>query len=61
MNAGNAIALLFGIGFIVAAAFLYRAARRASKDRLYFRFSAYSQMAVLFFAGIVFILLGLLG
>jgi hypothetical protein len=61
MNPGNVVALLFGIGFIVGALLLYRAARRASGERRFFRLSAYSQMAVLFFAGAMFILIGLLG
>jgi hypothetical protein len=60
MNAGNAVALLFGVGFVTAAWFLFRAARRASEDRRFFRLGAYSQMVVLFFAGVVFILIGLL-
>jgi hypothetical protein len=61
MSAANTVALLFGLGFVIAAFFLYRAARRASEDRRFFRLSAYSQMVVLFFAGVVFILIGLLG
>jgi hypothetical protein len=61
MNPGNIVALLFGIGFIIGAWLLYRAARRASDEQRFFRLGAYSQMAVLFFAGVMFILIGLLG
>lgn len=61
MNAGNAVAILFGIAFIVGGWALYVAARRASADRRFFRLSAYSQMFALLFAGVVFIVIGVLG
>jgi hypothetical protein len=60
MNFGSVVAIIFGLGFVVAAWALYVMARRASPDRRYFRLSAYSEMVVLTFAGIIFITAGIL-
>ncbi|MCJ7422826.1 hypothetical protein MUP01_00960 [Candidatus Bathyarchaeota archaeon] len=60
MSVGSIVAILFGIGFVIAGCGLYVMAKRASADRRFFRLGAYSQMIVLFFAGIVFIIMGVL-
>jgi multisubunit Na+/H+ antiporter MnhE subunit len=60
MNTGSITAILFGTGFVVAGWALYKMAKRASADRRFFRLGAYSQMVVFFFAGITFIVLGVL-
>jgi multisubunit Na+/H+ antiporter MnhE subunit len=60
MNFGSVVAIIFGLGFVVAAWALYVMARRASPERRYFRMSAYAEMVVLTFAGIIFITAGIL-
>jgi hypothetical protein len=60
MNIGSVVAIIFGLGFVVAGWALYVMARRASPDRRYFRMSAYAEMVVLMFTGIVFIAAGIL-
>jgi multisubunit Na+/H+ antiporter MnhE subunit len=59
MNFGSVVAIIFGLGFVVGAWALYVMARRASPDRRYFRMSAYAEMVVLIFAGIIFIVAGI--
>ena len=60
MNAASIVAIIFGVGFVIGAWALFVMARRASPDRRYFRMSAYSEMVVLTFAGIMFIVVGIL-